>query len=156
MLNKIFYINISGSWPWPILTLLKRSGEWLRTFRSTSFCVVFAMPLCASVYNYVPCGHLLGKGWPLGSRLWFCHFPIGILGHVWYLVVSIPDLCTLTYFNYSEYSSCKVRWLSVFAVCSYDAATGDVVLNCVSTSFPRYIGSRIRLMGISVRHRSTL
>ena len=27
-----------------------------------------------------------------------CHFPIGTLGHVWYLIVSIPDLCTLTYF----------------------------------------------------------
>ena len=27
-----------------------------------------------------------------------CHFPIGILGQVWYLIVSIPDLCTLTYF----------------------------------------------------------
>ena len=27
-----------------------------------------------------------------------CHFPIGILGLVWYLIVSIPDLCTLTYF----------------------------------------------------------
>ena len=42
---------------------------------------------------YVPCGHLLGKGWPLGSRLWcrtvICHFPIGILGQVWYLIVSI-------------------------------------------------------------------
>ena len=25
------------------------------------------------------------------------HFPIGILGQVWYLIVSIPDLCTLTY-----------------------------------------------------------
>ena len=25
-------------------------------------------------------------------------FPIGILGKVWYLIVSIPDLCTLTYF----------------------------------------------------------
>ena len=25
-------------------------------------------------------------------------FPIDILGHVWYLIVSIPDLCTLTYF----------------------------------------------------------
>ena len=25
-------------------------------------------------------------------------FPIGILGQVWYLIVSIPDLCTLTYF----------------------------------------------------------
>ena len=51
---------------------------------------------------YVLCGHLLGKGWPLGSRLWcllwVCHFPIGILGQVWYLIVSIPDLCSLTYF----------------------------------------------------------
>ena len=27
-----------------------------------------------------------------------CCFPIGIQGHVWYLIVSIPDLCTLTYF----------------------------------------------------------
>ena len=52
---------------------------------------------------YVLCGHLLGKCWPLGSRLWcllwVCHFPIGILGQVWYLIVSIPDLCTLTYFK---------------------------------------------------------
>ena len=24
--------------------------------------------------------------------------PIGILGQVWYMIVSIPDLCTLTYF----------------------------------------------------------
>ena len=30
--------------------------------------------------------------------LWVCHFPIGILGQVWYLIVSIPDLCNLTYF----------------------------------------------------------
>ena len=27
------------------------------------------------------------------------HFPIGILGQVLYLIVSIPDLCTLTYFE---------------------------------------------------------
>ena len=27
------------------------------------------------------------------------HFPIGTLGQVWYLIVSIPDLCTLTYFD---------------------------------------------------------
>ena len=26
-------------------------------------------------------------------------FPIGILGQVWYLIVLIPDLCTLSYFN---------------------------------------------------------
>ena len=52
---------------------------------------------------YVLCGHLLGKGWPLGSclwcLLWVCHFPIGILGQVWYLIVLIPDLCTLTYYG---------------------------------------------------------
>ena len=52
---------------------------------------------------YVLCGHLLGKNWPLDSRLWclmwVCYFPIGILGQVWYLIVSIPDLCTLTYLD---------------------------------------------------------
>ena len=31
--------------------------------------------------------------------LCFCHFPIGILGQVWYLNVSIPDLCHLSYFH---------------------------------------------------------
>ena len=66
------------------------------------FWLVFAMSV--RVCLYVLCGHLLGKGWPLGSRLWcllwVCHFPIGILGQVWYLIVSIPDLCTFTYFYY--------------------------------------------------------
>ena len=28
------------------------------------FCLVFVMPL------FVPCGHLMGMGWPLGSPLW--------------------------------------------------------------------------------------
>ena len=28
----------------------------------------------------------------------FFFFPIGILGQAFYLIVSIPDLCTLTYF----------------------------------------------------------
>ena len=31
--------------------------------------------------------------------LWRCHFPIGILGQVWCLIVSIPDLCHLSYFK---------------------------------------------------------
>ena len=29
-----------------------------------------------------------------GVLLWVCHYPIGILGQVWYLIVSIPDLST--------------------------------------------------------------
>ena len=65
------------------------------------FCSVLCLLCFVRVCLYVLCGHLLGKGWPLGSRLWcllwVCHFPIGILGQVWYLIVSIPDLCTLTY-----------------------------------------------------------
>ena len=65
------------------------------------FCSVLCLLCFVHVCLYVLCGHLLGKGWPLGSRLWcllwVCHFPIGILGQVWYLIVSIPDLCTITY-----------------------------------------------------------
>ena len=34
-----------------------------------------------------------------GVLLRVCPFPIGILGQVWYLIVSIPDLCTLTFFK---------------------------------------------------------
>ena len=33
-----------------------------------------------------------------GVKLWIRYFPIGILGQVWYLIVSIPDFCTLAYF----------------------------------------------------------
>ena len=66
------------------------------------FCSVLCLLCFVHVCLYVLCGHLLGKGWPLGSRLWcllwVCHFPIGILGQVWYLIVSIPELCTITYF----------------------------------------------------------
>ena len=29
----------------------------------------------------------------------FVTFPCGILGHVWNLIVSFPDLCRLSYFN---------------------------------------------------------
>ena len=42
------------------------------------------------------------------EKSWNCVFellwePIGILGQVWYLIVSIPDLCNLTYFVNFEY-----------------------------------------------------
>ena len=65
-----------------------------------SFRRVFAMSLCASVYMclVVTCWErtvlfaLVG-----GILLLVCHFPIGILGQVWYLIVSISDLCILTY-----------------------------------------------------------
>ena len=40
------------------------------------------------------------------KEILFCKqtgFPIGIMGRVWYLIVSTPDLCTLTYFVYIAY-----------------------------------------------------
>ena len=63
------------------------------------FCLVFVVPLCTSVYVC-----LVVACWGLVSWLSFvvfgcgCRFPIGVLGRVWCLVVSIPDFCTLTYF----------------------------------------------------------
>ena len=39
-----------------------------------------------------------GKGLTSGVLLLVFYFTNGILGQVWYLIVSIPDLCTLTYF----------------------------------------------------------
>ena len=37
----------------------------------------------------------------------------GILGHVWYLIVSIPDLCLLSYFkNYAK----KSFWVGVVSL----------------------------------------
>ena len=65
------------------------------------FCLLFAMSLCASVYMcfVVTCwewADLLAL--VCGVLLCVCYFPIGILGRVWYLIVSTPDFCTLTYF----------------------------------------------------------
>ena len=65
-------------------------------------CLVFVMPLCASANLY-----LADTCWKradllalvCGVKLLVCHFPIGILGQVWFLIVSIPELCTLNYFD---------------------------------------------------------
>ena len=67
-------------------------------------CLAFVMPLCASVYLclVVTCwekADLLAL--VFGVYLRVCHFPIGILGQMLFLIVSIPDLCALRTFHYS-------------------------------------------------------
>ena len=66
------------------------------------FCLVFAV-FCARLSVCALWSPAGGGGLPLGSRLWcllrVCRFPMGILGQVWYLIVSIPDLCTITYLH---------------------------------------------------------
>ena len=32
----------------------------------------------------------------------FCHFTMYVLGQVWYLIISIPDLCLLPYLGYNH------------------------------------------------------
>ena len=70
------------------------------------FCLVFAMFLCVSVYMclVVTCwerADLLAL--VCGVYCEFVTFPlvswVTILGQVWYLIVSIPYLCALTYFG---------------------------------------------------------
>ena len=72
------------------------------------FCLVFVMSLCASVYMcfVVTCWErddLLALVCDVYCE--FVTFPIGVLGQVWYWIVSIPDLCTLTYFSQGDRDS---------------------------------------------------
>ena len=50
----------------------------------------------------MPCGHLLVRADLLALvgdvYCIFVNFPCGILGQVWYLIESFPDLCCLSYF----------------------------------------------------------
>ena len=76
ILGKLFLLN----WPYAtcntqsfkishLLTILKKTFDFqkgfLYVFVLSCVCYVFVR-----VCLYVLCGHLLGKGWPLGSRLW--------------------------------------------------------------------------------------
>ena len=88
--------------------MLKPSRDFYRPFQGgASFvdpycylCFTLSLLYCL-VRSLQPCDYLLGNGSPLGFLdvfLCFCHFPNGVLGQVWYLIVSIPDLCLLLYF----------------------------------------------------------
>ena len=57
------------------------------------FCLVFVMLSHASVY------HLLGMGLSVMFKCIFVTLPCGILCQVWYLIDSIPNLCSPSYFS---------------------------------------------------------
>ena len=67
------------------------------------FCSVLCLLcLCACLFIcalWSPAGKGLTSWLSFVASTVICHFPIDILGQVWYLIVSIPDLCTLTYFD---------------------------------------------------------
>ena len=43
-----------------------------------------------------------GRDWPLGSLVCYVFLPRGVQGVVWYLIVSITDLCLLICFGSSR------------------------------------------------------
>ena len=49
-------------------------------------------------------------------ELCVCYFPIGILGQVWYLIVSIPDLCRLSYFELASHGYCSTHCIEAVDV----------------------------------------
>ena len=66
------------------------------------------------VFMYVHCS-LVVTCWEranflaLFSVMFYCGyvtFPYGILGQVWNLIVSIPDLCLVTFFDIEEQNVC--------------------------------------------------
>ena len=66
------------------------------------FCLFFSLSYCLFCLLQ-PYGHLLGKGWPLGSLVFdivlcFVTFPYGVFGQVLNLIISIPEFCPLPYF----------------------------------------------------------
>ena len=62
------------------------------------FYLCFMLPLLYCLVCFLePRDHLLGKGWPLGFLACdilcvFVTLSYGVLGQVWYFIVSIPDL----------------------------------------------------------------
>ena len=83
-----------------------RCGTWLYWF--LIFAPLLTMALTSAWVKILLCivvlkqGLIRYKNIPLcwsGADTRVCYFPIGILCQVWYLIVSIPYLCTLTYYG---------------------------------------------------------
>ena len=62
-----------------------------------------AVPSARNIADVFPIDILVGLALYNTRLTVIHHFPIGILGQVWYLILWIPDLCTLTYFHYSDF-----------------------------------------------------
>ena len=73
------------------------------------FSVLCLLCLCVRLFIcalWSPAGKGLAS-W-LSFVVSYCEFPIGILGQVWYLIVSTPDRCTLTYFQSRVMVPCSI------------------------------------------------
>ena len=107
--SMCLYPHLNYGWGWWPLNQFKPSCKifLLTVSRRCFFCGSFMLFLscfvvlsCTSV-----CWCIVVSCWERADLLalfcdvflWRCHFSIGILGQVWCLIVSIPDLCPLSY-----------------------------------------------------------
>ena len=70
----------------------------------TIFVIYVSCSSCFLIYSLQPCGHLLRKGWPLGSLvcdvfMCVCHFPMWCPWSGMVLDLSIPHFCLQTYID---------------------------------------------------------
>ena len=69
------------------------------------FLICVSCLFCYLVCSLQPCGHMLPRAEVLALlcvmfSCVFVTFPYGVLGQVWYLIVSIPDLGFLHFYGY--------------------------------------------------------
>ena len=103
------FCSVKGNSLWNLETIFSPPVLFLRTVPKQYFFVDLGLSLTycrACVLQF--CGHLMGKGWSLAFPmcdvfLFFITFPFGVLVQVWYLIVSIPDLCILPLFGRGHY-----------------------------------------------------
>ena len=77
------------------------------------------------------------------------HFPIGILGQVWYLIVLIPDLCTLTYLDDPSKAKFSLLWTGrpIQSKESKENSCREIVGN-ILTKFWQFYVKRIITVGV--------
>ena len=70
---------------------------------------------------------LLALLYVLFSCVVFVTFLCGVLGHVWYLIVSIPDPCLLTYLKWVKVYCLLVSGKTIFLLGTVNIAMGVCV-----------------------------
>ena len=97
----------------PVNVFTDRSKAVLRLW-----IIYVILVLCLSCFracSLLPCGHLLGKVWPLGFCFWCVFFWVCIsYFHMWcsgsgVVLVSIPGLCRISYFG-----TCRMWTMSIY------------------------------------------
>ena len=76
---------------------------------------VFLSFLCSLVITCWERSDLLARKYVKFSCV-FVTFPCGVLSQVWYMILSIPDLCLPTYFNHVNSQFWSETWSGTFFI----------------------------------------